>query len=222
MLKVEHLYKSYQTGKTKYEVLKDVCFEVREGEFVAVMGPSGSGKTTLLNCISCFIPYDKGEITLKNVNLSKLDEKQIAKVRNEKLGFVFQDFMLLDGLSILENVCVPKVIKQESYNVMEKKAKGLLKMFGISEIANKFPAEISGGQKQRTAVARALMNDPFLILADEPTGNLDSENSDNIIDLLLKLAHDENRCVIVVTHDLSVMDRADVVYRINDGLLERR
>lgn len=170
MLKVEHLYKSYQTGKTKYEVLKDVCFEVREGEFVAVMGPSGSGKTTLLNCISCFIPYDKGEITLKNVNLSKLDEKQIAKVRNEKLGFVFQDFMLLDGLSILENVCVPKVIKKEPYKVMEKKAKGLLKMFGISEIANKFPAEISGGQKQRTAVARALMNDPFLILADEPTG----------------------------------------------------
>lgn len=102
MLKVEHLYKSYQTGKTKYEVLKDVCFEVREGEFVAVMGPSGSGKTTLLNCISCFIPYDKGEITLRNVNLSKLDEKQIAKVRNEKLGFVFQDFMLLDGLSILD------------------------------------------------------------------------------------------------------------------------
>lgn len=174
MLKIEHLYKSYQTGKTKYEVLKDVSFEVEEGEFVAVMGPSGSGKTTLLNCISCFIPYDEGKITLKNVNLSELDEKQIAQVRNEKLGFVFQDFMLLDGLSILENVCVPKVIKKESYKVMEKKAKGLLKMFGIEQIADKFPAEISGGQKQRTAVARALMNNPFLILADEPTGNLDS------------------------------------------------
>ena len=108
MLKVEHLYKSYQNGKTRYEVLKDVSFEVEEGEFVAVMGPSGSGKTTLLNCISCFIPYDKGTISLKDVNLSKLDEKQIAKVRNEKLGFVFQDFMLLDGLTILENVCVPR------------------------------------------------------------------------------------------------------------------
>ena len=156
MLKVDHLYKSYQTGRTKYEVLKDVSFEVKEGEFVAVMGPSGSGKTTLLNCISCFIPYDKGTISLKNANLSKLDEKQIAKVRNEKLGFVFQDFMLLDGLTILENVCVPKVIRKEPCKQMETKAKKLLKLFGISEIADKYPAEISGGQKQRTAVARAL------------------------------------------------------------------
>ena len=138
MLKVDHLYKSYQTGKT-----------------------------TLLNCISCFIPYDKGTISLKDVNLSKLDEKQIVKVRNEKLGFVFQDFMLLDGLTILENVCVPKVIRKEPCKQMESKAKKLLKMFGISEIAGKYPAEISGGQKQRTAVARALMNDPLLILADE-------------------------------------------------------
>ena len=119
MLKVEHLFKSYQTGRTKYEVLKDVSFEVEEGEFVAVMGPSGSGKTTLLNCISCFIPYDRGVISLKDVNLSKLDEKQIAKVRNEKLGFVFQDFMLLDGLTILENVCVPKVIRREPCGPME-------------------------------------------------------------------------------------------------------
>ena len=167
MLKVEHLFKSYQTGRTKYEVLKDVSFEVEEGEFVAVMGPSGSGKTTLLNCISCFIPYDRGVISLKDVNLSKLDEKQIAKVRNEKLGFVFQDFMLLEGLTILENVCVPKVIRREPCGPMEAKAQKLLKMFGISEIADKYPSEISGGQKQRTAVARALMNDPLLILADE-------------------------------------------------------
>ena len=118
MLKVEHLYKSYQTGKTKYEVLKDVSVEVKEGEFVAVMGPSGSGKTTLLNCISCFIPHDKGEILLKDEKLSALDEKAIAKVRNEKLGFVFQDFMLLDGLNVLENVCVPKVIRKEPYKAM--------------------------------------------------------------------------------------------------------
>lgn len=217
MLKVEHLYKSYQTGKTKYEVLKDVCFEVREGEFVAVMGPSGSGKTTLLNCISCFIPYDKGEITLKKVNLSKLDEKQIAKVRNEKLGFVFQDFMLLDGLSILENVCVPKVIKKEPYKVMEKKAKGLLKMFGIAEIANKFPAEISGGQKQRTAVARALMNDPFLILADEPTGNLDSRSSEAVIGAFLEAQKKLNATTFMVTHDSFSASYCDRVIVMKDG-----
>ncbi len=119
-------------------MLKDVCFEVREGEFVAVMVLPVSGKTTLLNCISCFIPYDKGEITLKNVNLSKLDEKQIAKVRNEKLGFVFQDFMLLDGLSILENVCVPKVIKKESYKVMEKKAKVFSKCSALQRLQINF------------------------------------------------------------------------------------
>ena len=222
MLKVEHLYKSYQTGKTKYEVLKDVCFEVREGEFVAVMGPSGSGKTTLLNCISCFIPYDKGEITLKNVNLSKLDEKQIAKVRNEKLGFVFQDFMLLDGLSILENVCVPKVIKKESYKVMEKKAKGLLKMFGISEIANKFPAEISGGQKQRTAVARALMNDPFLILADEPTGNLDSRTSQDVLSLMKVTGRKFSQTMVMITHNEEIAQLSDRIVRIEDGRIVTR
>lgn len=166
MLKVEHLCKSYQNGNTTYKVLKDVSFTVKQGEFVAVMGPSGSGKTTLLNCISCFIPHEKGKIQLQNVELSKLNEKQIAKVRNEQLGFVFQDFMLLDGLTVLENVCVPKVIRKEPYKPMEKKARNLLKLFGIYEVADKYPAEISGGQKQRTAVARALMNDPLLLLAD--------------------------------------------------------
>lgn len=170
MLQVNHLFKSYQTGKVTYPVLKDVCFEVNKGEFVGIMGASGSGKTTMLNCISCFLPFDKGEIRLKGTQLSQLDEGQIAKVRNEQLGFVFQDFMLLDGLTVFENVCVPKVIKNEPYKPMEKKARELLKMFGIEHIADKFPAEISGGQKQRVAVARSLMNDPLLILADEPTG----------------------------------------------------
>lgn len=166
MLQVNHLYKSYKTGNTTYQVLKDVSFSIEEGEFVAVMGPSGSGKTTLLNCISCFIPHDKGEILLDGVNISNMKEEQIAKIRNEKLGFVFQDFMLLDGLNVFENVCVPKVIRQEPYRQMETKAEKLLKMFEISDIAGKFPAEISGGQKQRAAVARALMNNPLLILAD--------------------------------------------------------
>lgn len=217
MLKVDHLYKSYQTGRTKYEVLKDVSFEVKEGEFVAVMGPSGSGKTTLLNCISCFIPYDKGTISLKNANLSKLDEKQIAKVRNEKLGFVFQDFMLLDGLTILENVCVPKVIRKEPCKQMETKAKKLLKLFGISEIADKYPAEISGGQKQRTAVARALMNDPLLILADEPTGNLDSKSGQNVLGLLKMSVETYHQTLVMITHNLEIAQMAGRVVRIEDG-----
>lgn len=217
MLKVDHLYKSYQTGNTRYEVLKDVSFEVEEGEFVAVMGPSGSGKTTLLNCISCFIPYDKGEISLKNVNLSRLDEKEIAKVRNEKLGFVFQDFMLLDGLTIMENVCVPKVIRREPYKEMEKKAKCLLKLFGIDNIADKYPAEVSGGQKQRTAVARALMNDPFLILADEPTGNLDTRSSEAVIGAFLEAQKRLNATTFMVTHDSFSASYCDRVIVMRDG-----
>lgn len=217
MLKVDHLYKSYQTGNTRYEVLKDVSFEVEEGEFVAVMGPSGSGKTTLLNCISCFIPYDKGEISLKNVNLSRLDEKEIAKVRNEKLGFVFQDFMLLDGLTIMENVCVPKVIRREPYKEMEKKAKSLLKLFGIDNIADKYPAEVSGGQKQRTAVARALMNDPFLILADEPTGNLDTRSSEAVIGAFLEAQKRLNATTFMVTHDSFSASYCDRVIVMRDG-----
>ncbi len=217
MLKVNHLYKSYETGDKSYDVLRDVCFEVKEGEFVAVMGPSGSGKTTLLNCISCFIPYNKGEITLRDVRLSSLNEKEIAKVRNEKLGFVFQDFMLLDGLTVLENVCVPKVIRRESYRQMEKKAKALMNMFGIWDIAGKYPPEISGGQKQRTAVARALMNDPLLVLADEPTGNLDSRASEAVIGAFLEAQKTLNTTTFMVTHDSFSASWCDRVIIMRDG-----
>lgn len=219
MLKVDHLYKSYQTGKNKYEILKDLSFEIEEGEFVAVMGPSGSGKTTLLNCISNFIPHDSGSIVLKDTDLSRLNETQIAKVRNEKLGFVFQDFMLLDGLTVLENVCVPKVIRKEPYRQMEEKAGKLLRMFGISEIADKYPAEISGGQKQRTAVARALMNDPLLILADEPTGNLDSRSSEAVIGAFLEAQRKLNATTFMVTHDSFSASYCDRVIVMKDGAI---
>lgn len=217
MLNVNHLYKSYETGNVTYEVLKDVNMEVKKGEFVAVMGPSGSGKTTLLNCISCFIPIDKGEILLEEKNLSKLDEKKIAKIRNEKLGFVFQDFMLLDGLTVFENTCVPKVIKEENYTAMEKKAQSLLTLFGIDEIKEKYPAEISGGQKQRTAVARALMNDPLLILADEPTGNLDSRSSEAVIGAFLEAKNKLNATTFMVTHDSFSASYCDRVIVMKDG-----
>ena len=212
MLRVNHLYKSYQTGTVTYEVLKDVSFEVKRGEFVAVMGPSGSGKTTLLNCISCFIPHDKGEILLDGKDLSKLKERQIAKVRNEKLGFVFQDFMLLDGLTVFENVCIPKVIREEPYRKMEEKAKELLAMFGIEQIKDKYPAEISGGQKQRTAVARALMNEPLLILADEPTGNLDTKNSSEVIALLKEASWKNEQTVLMITHSKKALLRLPTVF----------
>lgn len=185
MLEVKNLEKSYGVGKNQNKVLRGVNFTIHKGEFVAVMGPSGSGKTTLLDCISRYKPFENGEILLNGKDLGKLNEKEMAKVRNEKIGFVFQDFMLLDGLTVFENVCIPQVIKEENYKQMEKKAVQLLKMFDIERIGEKYPAEISGGQKQRTAVARALINEPLMILADEPTGNLDSRSSEAVIDAFI-------------------------------------
>ncbi|MCP1103353.1 putative ABC transport system ATP-binding protein [Aequitasia blattaphilus] len=217
MLEVKKLFKSYTTGKAKYNVLKDVNFKVRKGEFVAVMGPSGSGKTTLLNCISQYIPYEKGEILLADKDLGKLNEEQIAKVRNERLGFVFQDFMLLDGLNVFENVCIPQVIKEAPYQQMESKAELLLELFGIKDIAKKYPTEISGGQRQRTAVARALMNDPLMILADEPTGNLDSRSSEAVIGAFIEAKKKLKATIFMVTHDSFAASHCDRVIVMRDG-----
>ena len=166
MLTVKDLHKSYQVGKTTYEVLKGVSLTVEKGEFVAVMGPSGSGKTTLLNCISCYIPIDSGEIMLGDRQLANLSEDALAKVRNRQLGFVFQDFLLLDGLTVRENILLPAIIGGAVTGQTEARADQLCDVFGISAIRDKYPAEISGGEKQRTAVARALINHPLLILAD--------------------------------------------------------
>ena len=217
MLSVQDLHKSYQVGKTTYEVLKGVSLEVAKGEFVAVMGPSGSGKTTLLNCISCYIPADSGSIRLGSQELARLDEDTLAAVRNKKLGFVFQDFLLLDGLTVRDNILLPRIIAGETGGDMEQAADRLCGIFGIGAIRDKYPAEISGGEKQRTAVARALINHPMLLLADEPTGNLDSTNTRNIVEILRKLAHEEDSTVIVGTHDNSVAEQADVVLRMLDG-----
>ena len=169
MLYVKNLHKSYQVGKNKYEVLKGIDFHVGKGEFVAVMGPSGSGKTTLLNCISCYIPFDQGEITIGGARLAGQSESELAKLRNTQIGFVFQDFMLLDGLTIRENILVPRIIQGEVSREAQELADKLTGLFGISHIVNKYPAEISGGEKQRAAVARSLINNPLIILADEPT-----------------------------------------------------
>lgn len=172
MLQVRHLSKSYTSGSLVYPVLKDVSLRVEKGEFVAVMGPSGSGKTTLLNCISCFIPHEQGSIVLADQDISDLNETELARVRNRQMGFVFQDFMLLDGLSVFENICLPQIIARRPVVQMEEKARNICRLFGIEKIMEKYPVEISGGEKQRTAVARALMNQPYVILADEPTGGI--------------------------------------------------
>ncbi|MCI8848903.1 MAG: ABC transporter ATP-binding protein [Oscillibacter sp.] len=221
MLTVENLHKSYQVGKTSYEVLKGVSLEVEKGEFVAVMGPSGSGKTTLLNCISCYIPADSGSIRLGETELARLDENALAEVRNKKLGFVFQDFLLLDGLTVRQNILLPSIIGGMTTDLVENRADQLCDVFGISAIRNKYPAEISGGEKQRTAVARALINHPLLILADEPTGNLDSKSTRAVIRSFEQAQNALEATIFMVTHDSFAASFCDRVVILRDGVVWR-
>lgn len=221
MLTVKDLHKSYQVGKNTYEVLNGVSLQVKKGEFVAVMGPSGSGKTTLLNCISCYIPADSGTITLGNTELAHLDEDALARVRNQQLGFVFQDFLLLDGLTVRQNILLPAIISESVNALVEERANQLCDVFGISHIRDKYPAEISGGEKQRTAVARALINHPLLILADEPTGNLDSKSSRAVIHTFEQAKKTLEATIFMVTHDSFAASFCDRVLILRDGVVWR-
>ncbi len=219
MLTVENLCKSYQVGKTSYEVLKGVSLQVGKGEFVAVMGPSGSGKTTLLNCISCYIPADSGSIRLGKTELARLGEDALAEVRNKQLGFVFQDFLLLDGLTVRQNILLPAIIGGVVSGMTEQRADQLCEVFGIAGIRDKYPAEISGGEKQRTAVARALINHPLLILADEPTGNLDSKSTRAVIRSFEQAKTALEATIFMVTHDSYAASFCDRVVILRDGVV---
>ena len=204
MLTVKDLHKSYQVGKTTYEVLKGVSLTVEKGEFVAVMGPSGSGKTTLLNCISCYIPADSGEITLGNRQLAKLDETALASVRNKQLGFVFQDFRLIPSMTVYENIAFVLRVIDAPTSYIKKRVAYVIDLVGLQDKAKNYPNELSGGEMQRVAIARALVNDPQLIIADEPTGNIDPELSYEIVDLLREI----NECgttILMVTHEHSLV-----------------
>ena len=222
MLYVKNLQKSYEVGTVKYQVLKGIDLHVAQGEFIAVMGPSGSGKTTLLNCISCYIPFDEGSITLGGMKLAGLNEDMLAKIRNTQIGFVFQDFMLLDGLSIRENILVPRIVQGEVGKEAEELADKLASLFGIEHIMNKYPAEISGGEKQRVAVARSLINNPLIILADEPTGNLDSKSSRTVIESFGNAKDKMNATIFMVTHDSFAASFCDRVILLKDGMVYRQ
>lgn len=219
MLNIKDVKKSYMVGKEKYEVLKGISIDVEKGEFVAVMGPSGSGKTTLLNCISCYIPVDSGSIKLNDYELANLYEDELAEIRNKDLGFVFQDYMLLNGLTVRDNIMLPRIIGGKIDKSMEESADSLCEIFGISHIKEKYPAEISGGEKQRTAVSRALINNPKIILADEPTGNLDSKSSRAVIDSFLHAQRELNITIFMVTHDSFAASFCDRVIMLKDGFV---
>ena len=219
MLYVKNLHKSYQSGSKSYPVLKGIDLSVANQEFVAVMGPSGSGKSTLLNCISCYIPFEQGTIILGGQELKGLDENSLAQIRNEKLGFVFQDFMLLDGLTIRENILVPKIIQGKADRTAESLADRLLALFCLEHIASKYPADVSGGERQRTAVARSLINQPLLILADEPTGNLDSKSSRTVIESFENVRNKLGASIFMVTHDSFAASFCDRVILLKDGVI---
>lgn len=219
MLKIKNLKKSYTIGDSNNSqtILNNVSFTANKGEFVAIMGESGSGKTTLLNCISEYISADSGSITLNNEEITNFSETQLAEYRNKNLGFVFQDFMLLDGLTIKDNILLPKIIDGKiDKNATDNMAE-LCKFFEISDIENKYPFEVSGGQKQRTAVARAFINKPDLVLADEPTGNLDSKATKNVIELFKKAKSLYNTTILMVTHDPFLASYCDKVVILSDG-----
>ena len=218
ILEVNNVKKIYATrfGSNKVQALSDVSFSVEEGEYVAVMGESGSGKTTLLNIIAALDKPTDGEVYLNGRRFSDIKEAEIAKFRREHLGFVFQEFNLLDNFSIKDNILLPLVLAGKQYHEMDKRLTPVARKLGISEILSKYPYEVSGGQKQRAAVARAIITDPQLILADEPTGALDSKASDELLSLFSSINND-GQTIIMVTHSVKAASNAGRVLFIKDG-----
>lgn len=218
LLDVKNVKKIYTTrfGGTQVEALKDVSFSVEQREYVAVMGESGSGKTTLLNILAALDKPTGGKVYLKEKDLSTVKEKEIAAFRRQNLGFVFQDFNLLDTFSIKDNIFLPLVLSGRKYEEMEKKMIPIARKLGIESILEKYPYEVSGGQKQRAAVARALITKPQLILADEPTGALDSKAADELMELF-GMINQDGQTIIMVTHSVKAASNAKRVMFIKDG-----
>ncbi|MFP4017607.1 MAG: ABC transporter ATP-binding protein, partial [Halanaerobiales bacterium] len=207
MLKIENLRKVYKNGEIEVEALKGVSFEIENGEMVAIMGPSGSGKSTLMHLLGCLDHPSSGKYILDNNDVSDLEDDQLAAIRNNYIGFVFQQFNLLSRTSILNNVEVPLIYKGIKKKERQAISKDLLEKVGLGHRLSHFHNEISGGQKQRVAIARALVNSPSLLLADEPTGNLDTKTEEEIMSLFHEL-HDQGHTIILVTHEESIARHA--------------
>ena len=218
ILSVSNLKKVYTTrfGGNQVQALKNINFSVDKGEYVAVMGESGSGKTTLLNILAALDKPTAGNVLLNGVNLSTVKEKEISAFRREHLGFVFQDFNLLDNFSLKDNIYLPLVLAGKKHNEMETKLRPIAKMLGIEQIIEKYPYEVSGGQKQRAAVARALITEPELILADEPTGALDSKATDDLLGLFNEI-NENGQTIVMVTHSTKAASHANRILFIKDG-----
>lgn len=218
LLEVKNVKKIYTTrfGSNQVEALRDVNFTVERGGYVAIMGESGSGKTTLLNILAALDKPTEGKVYLKDRDLGKLKEKEIATFRRQNLGFVFQDFNLLDTFSLKDNIFLPLVLSGKKYSEMEKRLKPIAEKLGIEKLLEKYPYEVSGGQKQRAAIARALITKPQLILADEPSGALDSKAADSLMNLFTTI-NQEGQTIVMVTHSVKAASSAKRVLFIKDG-----
>jgi putative ABC transport system ATP-binding protein len=218
MIEIEELNKSYPIGNSSLHVLKGIDLKIKEGELVAIMGSSGSGKSTLLNIIGMLDNYDSGSYKLDNVPIKDLDETKAAKYRNKFLGFVFQSFNLINYKTALENIALPLYYQGISRNERQKVAQEYLKKVGLADWAEHLPSELSGGQKQRIAIARALASQPKVLLADEPTGALDSTTSEEVMDLI-KQINNEGKTILVVTHEQDIANMCKRIITLKDGII---
>ena len=218
IIDMNNINKGYMLGDEKVPVLKDVCFQVQKGEFVAILGPSGSGKTTLMNIIGCMDLADDGEYYLDGNPIHEMEEKELNDVRNREIGFIFQNYQLIPTYNILQNIIMPLVVRGMRSKEAEERCMDTIRLLGIDHRLLHKPAELSGGQKQRASIARALVGNPALLLADEPTGALDSSSGKEVLKLFEKL-NDMGNTIVMITHDLNVARAAGRIVHIIDGQL---
>ena len=219
IIHLDKICKSYFMGKNELQVLKGISLDIFKNEYVALMGPSGSGKSTLMNIIGCLDTSTEGKYVLNNQDVSQMKDNDLAEIRNKEIGFVFQQFNLLPRLTALENVALPLVYAGKGRKHRQEKARQVLEMVNLTDRSHHKPNELSGGQCQRVAIARALVNDPSIILADEPTGNLDSKTSYEIMGIFERI-HQHGNTIVVVTHEEDIANHARRVVRLRDGVVE--
>lgn len=220
VLEVKQVNKEYGLKGFKTSVLKDITLNVEKGDFISIMGPSGAGKTTLLNLMSTLDKPTTGQIILDGNDLSKVSSKKLAMIRRDQIGFIFQDYSLLDNMTILDNIALPLALGRKKTNEIIQKATEMAQLFGLEKHLNKYPYELSGGQKQRTAAARALITNPSVIFADEPTGALDSRSSTDLLECLKRINEQTEATIIMVTHDPFSASYSKRVYMLSDGAIK--
>lgn len=218
LIRIVNMSKGYLLGDEKVPVLKQICFSVRQGEYVAVLGPSGSGKTTLMNIIGCMDVMDEGEYYLDGVAIHETAQAGLTQLRNQKIGFIFQNYQLIPAYTVLQNIIMPLIIRGMGHKEAEEKCMDIINLLGIGSRLRHRPVELSGGQRQRVSIARALAGEPALLLADEPTGALDQSSGKEVLKLFGQL-HDRGNTIVMITHDLNVAAAAQRMVTITDGVL---